>query len=342
MAEEREARLAARTRLRGEAGVLLALLVFTLVGCRTGAPPTAGEVRPAAPRPAEVESPTDALLRPRALHGWIRTILTLEPRAPMPAARLDELVRELARRLEARALRARVIRAGGQIVIGLPEVEPVAQPEIMALLGVQPRFALRMVDDRSPYLAALASRLRPEDAASPHRDSYGGAGGALVSYTTVESERRDALRALVVRERRARRVPADRELLLGPRVGTDGRWVLHLLEPGAVVSGEEVADAQVAADAGSGLPYVMLELTSAGARKLESATRQHVGRRLAIVLNGEVLSAPVIMGPITAGRAQVTLGAGAPDQLLRAARDLALSLRSAVPGPLRLVSVEQR
>lgn len=323
----------------------LALLgLLLLPGCRTvgGAPAKepAPSLRPAAPAQ---ESPAQALLRPSALHRWIRTILILAPRPPLGAARLDELARELARRLEARSLRARVVHAGGRIAVGLPALEPAEHPRIMAVLGVRPLFALRMVDDRSPYLASLAARLRPEDAASSHQDSYSGAGGALVSHTLIESERREALRALVAREGRERRVPAGRALLLGPRAGSDGRWVLHLVEPDPLVSGADVADAQVAMDAGSGLPYVMLVLTSVGARKLESATRQHVGRRLAIVLNDEVLSAPVIMAPITAGRARVTLGAGAPEQLLQAARDLALSLRSAsLPGPLRLVSIEQR
>jgi hypothetical protein len=269
--------------------------------------------------------------------------MVLEPRAPAPEARLDELVRGIRLRLLAAGLRARVLRVGFRIAVGLPRSEGAEHPRIALALGVGPWLALRLVDDGDPYLTGLASRLRPTDRAAPLRDGYGGTAGRWVSYATIESPSREALRAIVARERSAGRVPAGRELLLGPRPDSGGKTVLYLVERGEAVTGADVADAEVGMDAASGRPHVLLVLSNAGGIKLESLTRAHQRRRLAIVLGDEVQTAPLIMAPITGGRAQVTLGAGAPDQLLAAARDLAAALRAgALPGPLRLVSIEQR
>ena len=70
-----------------------------------------------------------------------------------------------------------------------------------------------------------------------------------------------------------------------------------LLEDQAALSGERVSDAKVDFDTqGFGQPYISLTLDNEGAAEFANVTRTHVGRRLAILLDGEVLSAPNIKG----------------------------------------------
>ena len=77
-------------------------------------------------------------------------------------------------------------------------------------------------------------------------------------------------------------------------------------------------------------------LDDEGARKFAEITTHHVGDPFAVVLDGKVITAPVIRSPITAGRGQISGGFDA-----REAGDLALLLRAgALPAPLEVV--EQR
>jgi len=70
-------------------------------------------------------------------------------------------------------------------------------------------------------------------------------------------------------------------------------------------------------------PQVSFELDREGAKKFARITRIHVGRRLAIVLDGLIYSAPVIQGAITGGRGVIT-GLDSLDE----AKDLALILQA--------------
>jgi len=99
------------------------------------------------------------------------------------------------------------------------------------------------------------------------------------------------------------------------------------------LSGEFVADARVDFDqTGFGQPKISLSLSSKGAKKFAEITQNSVGERLAIVLDGEVISAPNIREPILTGTAEIT-GLFTFEE----ASILALALRSgALPAPMRI------
>ena len=83
-----------------------------------------------------------------------------------------------------------------------------------------------------------------------------------------------------------------------------------------------------------GVPTIGLEFTDEGADLFAKVTRENVGKRLAIFLDGAVLSAPVIQTVIEDGRAQIT-GTFTPDEV----RALVRNLNSgALPIPIRLLS----
>jgi preprotein translocase subunit SecD len=73
----------------------------------------------------------------------------------------------------------------------------------------------------------------------------------------------------------------------------------------------------------SGEPYVSLEFNSAGAKLFEEVTSEHVKENMAVMLDDDINSAPVINEAITGGRAQITLGgARSPQEMLQEAQNL--------------------
>ncbi|MCA9401331.1 MAG: protein translocase subunit SecD, partial [Candidatus Omnitrophica bacterium] len=106
-----------------------------------------------------------------------------------------------------------------------------------------------------------------------------------------------------------------------------------LLEDTVALSGDTIADAKVDFDStGFNQPYISITFNSKGANIFADVTKKNVGSRLAILLDGEVISAPNIQEPILGGRGQIT-GRFNFDE----ASILALSLRSgALPAPMRI------
>ncbi len=108
-----------------------------------------------------------------------------------------------------------------------------------------------------------------------------------------------------------------------------------VLKRRVVVSGAQLDGAKGSYDE-NGAPAVSFSFKAAGAKEFANVTRENVGRRLAIVLDGKVLSAPTINSPITGGQGIIT-----GNFSMQSANDLALMLRAgALPAPL--IVVEER
>ncbi|MDR0967598.1 MAG: protein translocase subunit SecD [Rickettsiales bacterium] len=100
------------------------------------------------------------------------------------------------------------------------------------------------------------------------------------------------------------------------------------------VSGESLTDSQANLDEMNNIPVVSTVFDSVGARRFLRLTTDHVGERFAIVLDGRVLTAPVIREPIPGGRGQISGGFANVAE----AKDLAVLLRSgALPAPLQVI-----
>ncbi|MFT7538095.1 MAG: SecD/SecF fusion protein [Lysobacterales bacterium] len=112
---------------------------------------------------------------------------------------------------------------------------------------------------------------------------------------------------------------------------SDGEPVL--LESKIALSGETVEDALVDFDSsGFNQPYISLKLNKEGAKEFGALTKNNIGRRLAILLDDQVLSAPNINEAILGGSAQIT-----GQFTFEEASVLALSLRSgALPAPMHI------
>ena len=99
------------------------------------------------------------------------------------------------------------------------------------------------------------------------------------------------------------------------------------------VDGGDLTDARAGTNPQTGEWVVNFTFNSIGARRFSDITRANVNHRFAIVLDGKVISAPVIREPITGGRGQISGSFTAAS-----ANDLAVLLRAgALPAPLTVV-----
>jgi preprotein translocase subunit SecD len=135
------------------------------------------------------------------------------------------------------------------------------------------------------------------------------------------------------------RVPPGDILLyqrtVDPQTGAVRR-VPFLLKERTLMTGDVLKDARVSLDTQFHEPYVSMEFNDIGARLFEQITGANVKKRLAIILDNNVYSAPVIQERIGGGRAQIT-GRFTTDE----ANDLAIVLRAgALPAPVKII--EQR
>src|SRR6266566_3324441 len=93
--------------------------------------------------------------------------------------------------------------------------------------------------------------------------------------------------------------PPDSEIL------KDHNRAPYLIQKRVMVSGEDLTDAQPGFDQRTSEPIVTFRFNSNGARRFAQVTQENVGRPFAIVLDNEVISAPVIREPILGGSGQI-------------------------------------
>jgi len=131
-------------------------------------------------------------------------------------------------------------------------------------------------------------------------------------------------------------VPPGSEILYQLKKSPDGGppiKVPFLIKKEVLLSGSSLSDARVAFDQQFNEPYVSITFDSTGAKIFERLTRENVDRRMAIVLDGNVHSAPVIRETISGGRAQIS-GSFTRDEAV----DLAIVLRAgALPAPVKII-----
>ena len=100
-----------------------------------------------------------------------------------------------------------------------------------------------------------------------------------------------------------------------------------------IVSGDNLVNAKPSIDNQTNRAIVSFTFDRVGAKKFGRATTDSVGRRIAIILDNKVVSAPQIREPILGGNGQIT-----GDFTFQSATDLALLLRSgALPAPLKII-----
>ena len=127
-------------------------------------------------------------------------------------------------------------------------------------------------------------------------------------------------------------IPPGDEILY-KKVEGSAEEIPFLLKKRSLITGQYITDARVQIDTRTNDPYVSLAFNSRGAKLFERVTGENVGKRLAIVLDNKVNSAPVIKSKISGGRAVIE-----GRYTMEDARDLAIVLRAgALPAPVEII-----
>ncbi len=107
----------------------------------------------------------------------------------------------------------------------------------------------------------------------------------------------------------------------------------YVIKKEALLTGDYLVDAEVRISSQFNQPYVWIKFDSAGSKLFEEITAQNIGKRFAIVLDGNVYSAPVIRERISGGEAQIS-----GNFTMEEARDLAIVLRAgSLPAPVKIL-----
>jgi preprotein translocase subunit SecD len=157
--------------------------------------------------------------------------------------------------------------------------------------------SFHIVDEASTYMQRLYDRVavdRPPDVEAAEDAVY------LIATTTDALERFAASDPTLT-------VPAGEQLVYGQL--HDGRWRTYLVGP-VVLDSNDIRAVAPGHDALLARTVIDLEFTDAGARRLGDVTSRIVGHKLAIVVDGHVVAAPVIRSPIQGRHAVITLDLG--------------------------------
>jgi preprotein translocase subunit SecD len=217
-----------------------------------------------------------------------------------------------------------------RIVVELPGVKDVDRAK--DLIGKTARLEFRIVNDGTFSEGQLAGMI--QQAEEDKKIQYVEGKTPFSDYVRQINE---ALRA---------KIPADSEIAF-ERVKTgfagDAAFqrIPYLLYRKADVTGDDLQDAGVGLNPERNTPEVTLTFNPRGAVGFDTVTAENVGKRLAIVLDNIVHSAPVLQTRISNGRAVITLGRGNHDQMMREAKDISTVLRAGAL-PTQLNFLEQR
>ncbi len=253
-------------------------------------------------------------------------------------------------RIDALGLReAAVSVQGSNIIVEVPGADQQAFQKIRDIISKTARLEFQIVDDEATFVEELADV--PEGIQKRTEIVSAGANNPQVSSSFLVARgegSRQKLLAYVDSLAQAGKIPSDHELLIGELSGSEDAeadataqreeaWRTYYLFGRAEVTGQSIEDAFVANDPQTNKPYVAVNFNSEGADAFGDLTGRNVKRRMAIVLDDRVASAPVIQTEIGGGRCQITLGGFRPyNEVLNEAQDLVVVLKAgALPVPIR-------
>ena len=190
-----------------------------------------------------------------------------------------------------------------EIVVQLPGVKD--PKRAIDLIGKTAQLEFKIVDDEAKIAAELPQTIAPG-----------------------EEEK--------ILEQFAGKIPEDTEILFEKKINTETgvvRKIPIMVKKQAALTGDLLSDAKVNIDSRFSEPYVSVSFNDAGAKTFEDVTAANVKKRMAIILDNTVYSAPVIQERIAGGNAQIT-----GSFTMEEAKDLSIVLRAgALPAPMKML-----
>jgi preprotein translocase subunit SecD len=194
-------------------------------------------------------------------------------------------------------------QAESEIVVQLPGIKD--PKRAIDIIGKTAQLEFKIVDDKAQVAAEIPSVLNAGEEES-----------VLAAF----------------RER----LPEEDEILfqrvVDPQTGEESK-IPFLINKEALLTGDLLTEARVSIDQRYNEPYVSIRFNAAGSKMFEEVTGAHVQDRMAIILDGNVYSAPVIREKISGGDAQIS-----GSFTMEEARDLAIVLKAgALPAPVTML-----
>jgi preprotein translocase subunit SecD len=194
-------------------------------------------------------------------------------------------------------------QSGNEIVIQLPGVKDTKHA--IDLIGKTAILEFKLVDDESPVAAQLPA-------------------------TILSGEEEETIRQF------ADQIPEGDEILFERVANEESGEVwkrVYLLKKQSLMTGEFLTEARVNIDQRYNEPNISITFNSTGAKLFEQITTNNVNKRLAIILDKNVYSAPNINEPIAGGSASIS-----GSYTMQEAKNLAIVLRSgSLPAPLNML-----
>jgi preprotein translocase subunit SecD len=244
------------------------------------------------------------------------------------------------------------------LIIEVPGEDERQFAELRDIIAQTARLEFKMVDDDTDFFDQVSkSEVLPKGVTFPVENAPVGksAGGEKRSkanhYARITRGEHEDMRDALLRLKEwtsSLTVDADHEIGFGKLMEyneekdafEDVGWRTYYLFSKAEITGDMVREASAQPDdSGKGLGgwHVRMEMTPKGGDIFEEITGRNINRRFAIILDGKVESAPVIITKIPGGIATITMGSGNPEQQLADSRKLELVLKSgALPAPIEI------
>jgi preprotein translocase subunit SecD len=243
-------------------------------------------------------------------------------------------------------------KQNAQIQIQLPGFKDPGKAK--ELLGRTAQLEFKIADDDSAVLDAVRTQMPP----CPQGPDGGIAlplpqtgcyfveqvdlpSGLRRTTTYVAASKRTELEAVIDKELKPL-ISREQEIGIGEvsvGQGKDRFYRTFLLRAKTELTGDYISDARPSVDSskGAGDPVVAFTMSAEGGRLMDRLTTENLGRRMAIVLDSKVESAPYIQGKISTN-GQISLGAGRNYQeKFQEANDISLVLRAgALPAPVTI------
>lgn len=219
-------------------------------------------------------------------------------------------------------------RADGSVLVQLPGFSD--PDKAKELLGRTAQLQFKMVDDEFHGFDAIAATV-PE-------------GISVVRERSVQFSSEDKEKLLAFLKPH---VPEDRELLFEEETLAGGKKVKYLsyvVKASTELTGEDIIDSTIDHDRQSldPKPVVAIQLTGPGGKRFAEITGANVNKRMAIILDNTIVSAPNIQTKIEGGRATITLGTGNYQEVYDEASKLSLILKSgAIPATIEVLEERQ-
>jgi len=254
--------------------------------------------------------------------------------AKVRADAVDQTIKTISNRIDKMHVTEPSItkRGDDQVQVQLPGF---ANPEeAKALIGRTAQLEFQMCDDENDFMTRLTDLPEWSKLETSGYQRNNGAYAQDIYIDFPEDRLKDVRQYLVGKVPSGTVVKYGR---LNSRPGEEIRWRTHTLKAEVNLTGDDLVNAQVAMGSPEQpQPYVAIEFSPTGRQLFGDLTTKNVGKRMAIVLEDVVDSAPVINEPITGGNASITMGGSRTrEEMIKDANSLALVLKAgALPAPI--------